>query len=221
MATFCLASCFHHLDPKPEISRLPFAELPQPVRANDPNLRYAPLQRLDWDKFVIAVGDSNLAVGCKLPYPKWSAFKGAILKIMGIISNAEIEAAVERISVKYVDLIEAETLAEQIGKIDLSVKLGTQNVRDDQIHLRVESAEDDIVHVYTVTTGVSVNLQDGRSLTGVKVDIDSVQDVDSMQLSDFTQTFEPRLEKLKQTNKEKFFSHLRQKAIDEMGPRYE
>ena len=35
------------IEPKPSITRLPAAEIPAHMRANDPGLRYAPTQRLD------------------------------------------------------------------------------------------------------------------------------------------------------------------------------
>ena len=59
---------FHELDPKPTVKRLPAAEIPQPMRANDPNLQFAPLSRLEWGKYFISVGNRNIVISCKLPY---------------------------------------------------------------------------------------------------------------------------------------------------------
>src|SRR5690606_24858904 len=62
---------FHELSPKPVLQRLPAAEIPQPLRAHDPNLQFAPILRLEWDQYFIAIGERNFVVSCKLPYPKW------------------------------------------------------------------------------------------------------------------------------------------------------
>ena len=81
---------FQQLDPKPQIKRLPAAELPHPVRVNDPNLRFVPTQRLKWKEYFIAVGDQNIVISCQLPYPKWNNFKNAILEVTEQISNVGI-----------------------------------------------------------------------------------------------------------------------------------
>ena len=214
---------FHGLDPKPDIIRLPAAELPQPVRRHDPNLQYAPLQRLDWSNFVIVVGDSNLALACKLPYPGWLTFKSeGILKVMKLVAEAGIKGEVERFSVRYQGLIEAENLADQIGKVDLAIQLGTLDVKSSQIHLRVEFAEDGITHVLTMKTGTTAErAYDKREMSGLLVDIDSIQDIESMHFSDFALALESKLDKVRQANKALFFNHLKQEAIDELGPIYE
>lgn len=58
---------FSQLDQRPTIQRLPAAEIPQPIRASDPNLAFAPVIRLDWREFAISLGERNLVIGCKLP----------------------------------------------------------------------------------------------------------------------------------------------------------
>lgn len=90
---------FHKLDPKPSIARLPAADIPQPMRALDPALHYAPTQRLEWGEYVIAVGDRNVIVSCKLPYPKWPNFKSKILEIIGLIGEVGVAGIVERFSI--------------------------------------------------------------------------------------------------------------------------
>ena len=115
---------FHELSPKPTIKRLPAAEIPRPMRVNDPALQFAPTQRLEWEDYIIAVGDRNITIGCKLPYPKWPNFKKTILEIIDLITKVGVAGKVERFSVKYVNLIEAPTLTEQIAKINLALRIG-------------------------------------------------------------------------------------------------
>ena len=50
---------FSLLDPKPTIQRLPAAEIPQPFRASDPNLVFAPVIQLDWREFAISFGSAT------------------------------------------------------------------------------------------------------------------------------------------------------------------
>ena len=212
---------FHKLDPKPTISRLPAAEIPQPMRAGDPALHFAPTQRLDWGEYIIAVGDRNVIVSCKLPYPKWPNFKKKILEIIGLIGEVGVAGKVERFSVKYVNLIEAPTLAAQISKIDLAIRIGALEVTDDHIDMKVHHVEGNTIHILTVITGANGRMWNGREAFGVVVDIDSIRNLPPIPFDEFARGLEPELETLRQSNKLHFFGCLKQETVDEMGPLYE
>lgn len=212
---------FHDLEPKPTVKRLLAAEIPQPMRANDPGLKFAPVLQLEWGNYFIAVGDRNFVISCKLPYPKWPNFKATILDIVGRIAKVGIDGEVERYSVKYVNLIEAPTLAEQFSKIKMSIKLGAVEVDADQVNLKVHRREDDVVHILSVITGASRKQPDGNEVSGAVVDIDSIRNVKVPDFAAFAAELEPGLEKLRQANKAKFFGCLTDAAIEEMGPIYE
>lgn len=212
---------FHKLNPKPTIKRLPAAEIPQPMRANDPTLHFSPTQRLEWGNYVIAVGDRNVIISCKLPYPKWPNFKSKILEVVALIADVGVAGNVERFSVKYVNLIEARSLAEQIAKIDLTLRIGALEVNDDHLDMKVHHIEGDTIHILTVITGANARMPDGRESFGVVVDIDSIRDIQPIPFAEFSDGLEDQLETLRQSNKVHFFGCLRQETVDEMGPIYE
>ena len=212
---------YHELEPKPTVTRLPAAEIPQPLRAQDPNLHFALSSRIEWGNFFISIGDRNILISCKLPYPKWPKFKAAILDITARIAKAGIAGKVERYSIKYVNLITAPTLAEQIAKIRVAISLGSVKVVADHVNMQVHREEENIVHIVSVITGANANLTDGNELFGVVVDIDSIRNIELTDYTVFSTALEPGLEQLKQVNKEKFFDCLTQTTIDEMGPVYE
>ncbi len=212
---------FGQLSPKPTIQRLPAHEIPQPLRANDRNLAFAPLLRLDLGQFTISIGDQNVVIGCKLPYPKWPAFKEKILAITKLISEVGIAGPVERYSVKYVNLIEAPTIAEQIQKIEMSIQLGDFKVNDDHVSLKVHRNEGDILHLMSVVTGAQAQMANGRQIVGIVVDIDSIRSAEFPDFGTFVTELEPALESLRRANKVVFFSCLTEAAIKEMEPQYD
>ncbi len=221
LADLLPGALFGQLTPKPTIQRLAAAEIPQPIRDQDPNLAFSPVIRLDWGGFTISFGYRNLVIGCKLPYPKWPAFKEAILGIGEKVSKVGIAGTVERYSIKYVNLIQAPTLAEQIAKINVAVRVGDVEANQDHLSVQVHRKEHDTLHILSVVTGAQVGMPDGTFLSGVVVDIDSIR---TMQFSDFNTFFvrlEPELENLRQANKLKFFNCLRESTIIEMGPSYD
>jgi uncharacterized protein (TIGR04255 family) len=212
---------FGQLDPKPTIQRLPAAEIPQPIRVNDPNLAFAPVIRLDWREFTISFGERNLVIGCKLPYPKWPRFKETILDIVAKVARVGIAGPVERYSVKYVNLIQAPTLADQIAKINLAVRVGDVEAKDDHLSVQVHRSEGDTLHIMSVVTGAQGKMPDGKTVFGAVVDIDSIRTAHFSDFGAFAAKLEPAVESLRQSNKIKFFSCLTEATINEMGPKYD
>jgi len=216
-----LGFLFHELDPKPTLQRLPAADIPQPMREMDPNLKFAPVSRLEWNDYFIATGDRSIVISCKLPYPGWTKFKAAILDITKRIAKVGFAGSVERFSLKYVNLIEAPTLAEQISKIIMSITLGPIKVADDHVNLQVHHKEKEIVHILSVLVGATANLPSGKQIVGVVVDVDSIHALNMPSFEEFSSSLEPALEELRQENKKKFFGCLTEKSILEMEPIYE
>ena len=191
------------------------------MRANDPNLQFALLSRLEWDKYFISVGDRNIVISCKLPYPKWTDSKNSILLMTELIARAEIAQRVERYSLKYVNLIAAPTLAAQIEKIKMSITLGSIMVNDDHVNMQVHRVEDDTINILSVITGAQGKLYDGKERFGVVVAIDSIRNVQLPAYAAFASTLEPGLEQLKQANEANFYDCLADGTIEAMEPVYD
>lgn len=209
------------LDPKPEFRRLPAAEIPKPIRATDPNLIFAPLVQLNGREFNISFGDRSLVIACVLPYPKWPKFKKAILDIVEKVAAVGISGPVERYSLKYVNLIEAPTISEQVGKINMAVKVGNVQVSNEHMSVQVHRNEGDTLHIMSIMTGAHGKLGDGKEIFGAVLDIDSIRIGDFSDFATFAHQLEPKVEALRQANKIKFFSCLTEAAIEEMGPKYD
>lgn len=220
LADILPGALFSEFTPRPEIVRLPAADFPQPLRANDPNLQYQPLFRLDLNGFFVSVGDRSFSVSCKLPYPKWPAFKQKILDVATKVAGLGFGGIVERYSLKYVNVIRGETLGEQALKVRMSITLGPIEVQDDHVSLQVHRVEGDVIHIVSVLIGAEAQLASGERVLGAVVDIDSIRNLRSVSLSDFARDLEPGLEALRQTNKVMFFGCLTDQAIKEMGPVY-
>ena len=78
------------------------------MRKANPNLEFAPVVQLNLGGYLLSVGDRNFVIGCKLPYPKWAAFRDAILDVVGKVAAVGLVGDVERYSLKYTNLIDAE-----------------------------------------------------------------------------------------------------------------
>lgn len=221
LADLLPGALFGQLEPKPTLHRLPAAEIPQPIRDQNPALAFSPLSRLDWGEFTISFGDRSLLIACKLPYPKWPAFKDAILSIVEKVAQVGIVGPVERYSIKYVNLIQAPTLVDQIAKINMAVRVGDVEAKDDHFSVQVHRNEGDTLHIMSVVTGAQGEMPDGKTVFGAVVDIDSIRTERFSDFGTFAAKLAPAVESLRQANKLKFFSCLTEEAVNEMGPRYD
>jgi len=212
---------FGHLEPKPKRHRQPAADIPQQLRASDPKLTFAAVIRLELEKFNLLIGDRNIVIGCKLPYPKWPAFKKQILEVATLMEKIGIEDKVERFSIKYVNLISAPTFKDQIAKVNMALRLGAVKVVDNHFNLQVHQHEDQIIHILTVISGASGKLTSGETTEGIVVDVDSIRNIKPIAFNDFVTELEADLHSLRLANKNKFFDCLMPEAISEMGPIYE
>lgn len=209
----------HDLGGDARISRLPAADLPFPVRKQDPTLQFAPLLRIEWGDYFISVGDGNVVISCKMPYPKWPSFRAAILEVLGRIAKLNPEGPVQRYSLKYVNVIPATDFANQIGKVRMDVTLGDLHVVEQHISLQVHEKTADAIHIYNIVTGARVRKNNGEETAGILVDIDSIRNLGAPSLKDLSSIIEEGLETLKHENKLKFFSCLTEPTIEEMRPK--
>ena len=165
---------FAGLDTKPAVHRLPAADIPQPVRKTDPKLSHVAITRLELPDFNLLVGERNLILSCKLPYPKWPAFKREIVELMAVLAKQELQATVERYSLKFVNLVPAPTPEDQIAKVNLDLKLGELEVVNNHLNLQVHHHENGMLHILSLITGANARLSDGVEVRGVVVDVDSI-----------------------------------------------
>jgi uncharacterized protein (TIGR04255 family) len=211
------------------IEKLPAASLPDAMRRADPNLQFAPTIRMDWGDFSILIGDVNVAVACKLPYPGWTRFKTAILEVLSVASKATMWSGASRYSLKYVDLLPGEDRAAQIRRFDWDIRVGEHRLGSEVFSLRWEVPDaDSTTHVIQILTSVSATLTDQSEGAGASVekrgailDIDSIVNFETSDISAFMGELPSRLDVIHANNKEIFFSCLRPETIEELGAEYD
>ncbi len=212
---------FSKLSGEKTIERLPAEQIPKQFLDSDPNLRFAPLVRLQWGKFAILVGDRSLAVACKMPYPGWSEFKPVILEVITAMKEIGIVQAVHRFSMKYIDLIPASTLAEQVFAIRGTIELGNHVLQQETFMLRIDIPKDDMLHIVQVSSSASAKLFDGSTREGVVVDIDTIFDLKNPDFAYLLTGLPDQLESLHSANKAMFFECIRPETLASLEPVYE
>jgi uncharacterized protein (TIGR04255 family) len=212
---------FGRLEGNKMIEPLPVAQLPQVMRDTDPNLQFAPLSRLDWGQFYINVGDRSVSIGFKHPYPGWSNFKPAITKVMEALKDANIIKSVERYALKYIDLLPATSLREQVALVNLDVILAGHKLEEEAFQLRLEILRDGFIHAVQVVSSATVTLHSGESRQGLIVDVDTIANQKSISFDELLNEFSDKLEAIHQANKKIFFDCLKPQTVTALEPEYE
>lgn len=212
---------FNNLEGNKNVESFPVAQLPKPVRDADPNLRYAPLSRIDWDRFFISISDFSVSVSCKYPYCGWELFKSAISKIIDVLGESKIVGNVERYSMKYIDLIPSQDIQEKVAKINFDVSIANHRLEREQFHLRIEIPKDGFMHAVQLASSAQVVLHTGTKLEGLIVDVDTFVSQYDASIQSLREELLGRLEAIHLANKTMFFSCLTPQAIMQLEPIYD
>ena len=211
---------FGALEGDKKIERLPAAEMPKQLRDSDPNLQFAPQVRLLWTDYVISIGDHNLSIGCKYPYPGWDAFKKAILGIINVVKGIPFIQTVNRFSMKYIDIIPSKGLQEQISLINTSIGIGGHVLEKEHFALRIDIPENETIHIVNITSSAVAKLQDGSTRNGIIVDIDTIADAKNQEFEQWIGELPEKLDIIHLANKKMFFKCLNPETIDSLEPVY-
>ena len=212
---------FNKLEGEKKIESFPISQLPKSVRDADPNLKYAPLSRIEWHKFIISVSDFSMSVSCKYPYPGWSEFKPAAIKIIEILVESNIVKEVERYSMKYIDLIPEKNIQQIVGMFNLEMSIAGHKLEKEQFHLRIDIPKDGFMHTVQVVSLAQAVLNNGAKKEGAVIDIDTAVALGNSPIHTLIDGLSNKLESIHFANKVMFFSCLKSHAIDSLEPSYD
>lgn len=212
---------FGKLEGQKTIESLPMAQLPQAMRDADPNLLFAPLNRLDWGCYYVNVGDRSVSIGFKHPYSGWNSFKPAITKVMEALKDSNVIKSVDRYSLKYIDLLPATSLQEQVEFVNFDVTLADHKLKKEVFQIRLEIPREGYVHAVQVVSSATATLHTGETRQGLIVDVDTISNQLNISFDELLNNFSDKLEAIHQANKKIFFDCLKPQTIDALEPEYE
>lgn len=203
------------------IETLPMSQIPQAIRDAEPNLKFAPLNRLNWERFYINIGDRSVSIGFKHPYPSWKVFEPAIIQVMDALKGANLISSVERYSLKYINLLPSSDIQEQLSFVNLDVTLADHKLQREALQLRLEIPSAKFIHAVQLVSSTTVVLHTGESRQGLIIDIDTIANQGNISFDELLDQFSHKLTEIHLANKEMFFSCLKGKTIENMEAEYE
>jgi len=204
----------------PKIVRLPMADIPSCVREQDSKLKYLPKIRLMGENRAIQIGDFVVSLSNRRPYMGWRDFSQAIQQLVGLLHQSELIAIGERISLKYVDLLEMD-VPPSLARLDLELTMAGERIQTAPVHLwtKIEDQEG-IVHIVEISCPAELRFPENpSSRCGVLLDIDSVKRLPENK--PWQEEVQRALNPLHEASKRIFFHLLTSETIEALGPIYE
>jgi uncharacterized protein (TIGR04255 family) len=214
---------FSKLDGVESIEPLPVAQLPEAIRAADPNLRYMPITRLHWKQFLVLIGPHSVAMACKLPYAGWESFKPAILRMYEAIRGVPLVGQVEQCSLKYTNLFEKPIHDDTpFNTFNIALRVGKNEISQENSNLRVELKRGAFLHAISMATEARATLMGSTTArVGALLDVDSLAQNLNMKLDDYISIAPKLLQDLHDSNHELFFECISESTLKKLEPRYE
>ncbi|RWE25225.1 MAG: TIGR04255 family protein [Mesorhizobium sp.] len=106
------------------VIRLPMANLPSPIRAGDPNLKFHPTLQLSSSdgKEVVKIGENVISLHSLGGYPGWDGFRPSLKKLVEVVLGRVSDPTITRLGIRYVNLMHGKRHA--VGSVaDLNVNI--------------------------------------------------------------------------------------------------
>lgn len=199
--------------------QLPAANIPEQIRRSDPNLMYQPLIKIELeDGFSLLVGDQVLAIVSPIPYVGGDKFKNKALQVIRVLLDLSVVESVQRVSIKYTDFLEANSLQELDNYLNLDFKLGNTHTPEiNGYDLNFHITKKNLLHLIRLVALTRL----GNNQEGMVLDIDTIKQINSTDIQDFKESLFQTLDEIHTKSKAKFFSLLTKKALDKLEAVYE
>lgn len=201
-----------------DIQQLAAAMVPEPVRAMQPELAFAPLVKLKFKNVLVMIGERSITVANPAPYLGWASFKPLIVEVFTVLLESKLVSRVERYSLKYTNVLKANEAPDSLGALALSLKVGQLELNKRATSVRTETLTDGLVTIITLTGGVTVQAEGQAPMQGSLIDIDTICQNNVQDADAFISSMPSELDRVRRINKETFFECLTDEAIHELGP---
>lgn len=199
-------------------SPLPLSLLPREIRDKEANLHYQPITALEGANFKVLLGKRVAAVSFPKPYPGWGKVRPLVIECFNAVLKTKLVKAVERVSIKYTNLLAQGRDENDLSQLNAKVELGEFDVSGPGLEAKAEIRRNDCITIVQFTVGTKINVTtpnqsyEGR---GVMLNVDTIK---MGPFSDIEQVLPSILDDVHTTEKETFFGLLKDETLEKLGP---
>lgn len=191
-----------------KVETLPILQLPDIVRASDPNLKYKPHYKILNDKFVIQIGPDVISISSFPKYLGWESFSEVIFDVLSKVESTGIINIVERIGIRYINFFEANIFE----KVNLKVCIGADDILYKNTIVRTEIEQGEFSSTLQIANNAIINERIG-----------SIIDIDTFVTKNLESFFSRKIDIINSGHlkeKELFYSLLKTEFLNTLNPTY-
>ena len=192
----------------PKVENLPILQIPDALRAVDPNFQYKPLYKISNDTIVAQIGPDVLTISSYPEYIGWEVFSKEIISIIEKVENIKIIDSVNRLGIRYINFFDTDIF----NNINLKVCIQEKNIDHKNTVIRTEIGQGEFNSTLQIANN-AVN----QSTTGSIIDIDTFKVAG---LTDFFAQKDKIINEGHIKEKELFFSLLKKEFLTSLNPEY-
>ena len=159
------------------VEKLPVLQLPEQIRAHDPNLRYQPCYRLRDGDFVMQIGPQLISFVNLNQYVGWDAFYGRIRESIAWIGALNVVDSFLRMGLRYINFFDFDIFEH----INLSVMMQDGPLVAKQLAVRSTLETGGYLTNLNIVNNSTVSRGGGRR-AGSVLDIDTYLEQDGLDM---------------------------------------
>jgi uncharacterized protein (TIGR04255 family) len=200
-------------DPYSQIEKLPILQIPEILRAGNPDLVYQPYYKLKHENYILQIGPRTLSLAVVEPYPGWAAFLPEILKVFRKITELSFITRVSRFGLRYIDFFEGNIYEN----INLNLAVYGENAITDETFVRTKLQREQFNCWLQVGNQMSLISENIQAKAGSVIDVDTF--VNSIE-ENFFEGVESLLQDAHRIQKSLFFELLKPEFLKTLNPIY-
>lgn len=193
-----------------KVEQLPILQLPQVVRAQDPNLTYAPHYKLTSENTIIQIGPKVFSLVKVGDYIGWDKFSEQIQETHKKVEETGVVSSISRVALRYINIFEGINI---LTGTNFKAYLGDEPLNNEKINFSAEIPSSKSISQLKIINSAEAAIS-GKQIKGSIIDIDSVvnpRDFDSFSSAiDYSHTEEKTL----------FYKVLGEQFVKTLNPEY-
>jgi uncharacterized protein (TIGR04255 family) len=198
----------------PKTQSLPILQLPEPIRLQDPALRFKPYYKFTNSGFIFQIGPKVCLLSSIKEYVGWTAFLEKIKDSFERIFKLEIIEKVTRLGIRYINSFESEDI---FNKVNLKILMGSDPLKSERTIIRTAIKSGKFVNNLQVSNKVILN-QGGKTQEGSIIDIDVI--TTDIPQKDIKNVIIDLIEEGHYEEKKLFFALLKKNFLATLNPEY-
>jgi len=201
----------------PNVEKLPASNIPSVILKTDPNLCYVPTIKLTGvEPCSILLGEHVFSFSSTRPYMGWDRFLSTIIELLEILKKTDLIAHPERISLKYIDILE-KSEGFTLDALNLNLQIGGNRITAAPVHLRTEYETKEFNNIIQIASPAHAELSNSQHFDGIMIDIDTISRTFPI---DFWTDQKDCLGRAHSLGKSMFFDLLKDETIKLLKPEY-